>query len=250
MVYIRGESLSYPYPGAPLRDVLIVLSQEFKQTANLTVQAAKALWHFGEHWLSSFPGYTTQSNKVSFWVCTNHPLASSEHLSYERQGNSYGGYWVPETAAQFSKNLKAVPQSHPLESKCLTVDTIGITNGCVDFETGAAGYPQWAYNNTYGVRFASNAQYESAMHNLTKPGGGLDLIKECRALGEASDPGFSGSNATVNKLCEEAFDYAALYVVGGFPKLNKVSDADFYPCSVEMKLTHRSARCLRYCDHR
>jgi hypothetical protein len=29
-----------------------------------------------------------------------------------------------------------------------------------------------------------------------------------------------------------------------------VSDADFYPCSVEMKLTHRSARCLRYCDHR
>ena len=88
------------------------------------------------------------------------------------------------------------------------------------------------------------------MHNLTKPGGGLDLIKECRALGEASDPDFSGSNATVNKVCEEALDYTVVNLVGGFPKLNKVSDAVFHPCSVEMKLTHRSARCLRYCDHR
>ena len=74
MVYFRGEFLSYLYPVSQSRDVLRLISQEFKQTANLTVQAAKALWHFGEHWLSSFPSYDTQSKHISIWVRINHAL--------------------------------------------------------------------------------------------------------------------------------------------------------------------------------
>jgi hypothetical protein len=45
-------------------------SQKFQLTANTTVQAGKALWHFSENWLSSFPGYRTASNKISIWVYT------------------------------------------------------------------------------------------------------------------------------------------------------------------------------------
>ena len=175
--------------------------QAFKKTANTTVQAATALWHFAENWLSSFPGYTTSSNKVGVW------------------GNSYGGYWVPETAAQLSKNFKSLPADHPLKARNPVIDSMGITNGCVDIETAITGYPDFAYNNTYDHPFGTKAEYEGSLHNITKSGGALDLIKECRALGEQYDPSFSGSNSTVNKVCEEALLYWELYTVNSFSEL-------------------------------
>lgn len=180
-------------------------SQNFNHTANTTVQAAKMLWHFAEHWLSSFPGYDTQSNELSIW------------------GNSYGGYWVPETAVQFVKNLKNLSSEHPLQCKNITVDAVGITNGCVDIQSALLGYPDFAYNNTYGIRFGTEALYEEALANATGPGGCSDLIGECRALAELSDPDYTGSNATVNELCMEAFAFCELYVVASFPELDQVS---------------------------
>lgn len=163
--------------------------QDVSTTANTTVAAAKALWHFSEHWFSSFPGYSTSSNKISVW------------------GNSYGGFWVPETAVQISKHLKNLTDSHPLKAKNLKVDAIGITNGCVDFEYSMEGYLDFANNNTYGVKFLPQDLYEDAHNNVTKPGGCLDLIRQCRQASKVGDPGFSGNNATVNELCEDSFVY-------------------------------------------
>lgn len=179
--------------------------QSTNTTSNNTVQAGKALWYFGEHWLSSFPGYNTESNKISVW------------------GNSYGGYWVPETAVQYSKGLKNLSSEHCLASKNLTVDAIGITNGCIDIVSGGLGYPDYAYNNTYGVRFGTEALYEEALHNFTKPGGCEDLVEECRASGLVGDPDFTGNNATVNELCMEAFTFCTAYVVGSFSEIFEVS---------------------------
>jgi hypothetical protein len=102
---------------------------------------------------------------------------------------------------------------------------MGITNGCVDAETGTIGWPQFAYNNTYGVHFATEAQYKAAMHNLTMPDGCLDLVQQCREIGEAGDPEFSGKNATVNKVCMEAWG-SCFDIVDSFPKLNKVSGSN------------------------
>jgi carboxypeptidase C (cathepsin A) len=180
-------------------------SQDPLRTTNTTVASARAVWHFGEHWLSSFPPFSTSSssNKISFW------------------GNSYGGLWAPEVAARFSKNFKSLPATHPLKRKDMVVDTLGLTNGCIDFEQALPGFPEYAYNNTYGVQFLSEAQYNAAMDNLTSPGGALDLIKTCRTLGLAGDPQFFGNNETVNKVCGEAFvqGYA---VIGASDALNNV----------------------------
>lgn len=179
-------------------------SQDPAHTTNTTVSSARALWHFGEHWLSSFPEYSTSSNKISFW------------------GNSYGGYWAPEIAAQFSKNFKTLPAKHPLKAKNMTVDTLGLTNGCIDFEYGLAGFPQYAWNNTYGVHFLSEAQYNAAIDNLTSPGGVLDAIRTCRALGRAGDPNFLGNNQTVNEACMLALEQS-LDISEASPALNNVS---------------------------
>lgn len=61
------------------------------------------------------------------------------------------------------------------------------------------------------------------MHNLTKPDGCLDLMQQCRELGDAGDPDFSGGNATVNKACMAAWGYCAEDVIQGFPKMQTVS---------------------------
>jgi hypothetical protein len=103
------------------------------------------------------------------------------------------------------------------------LDTVGITNGCVDAQTGVEGWPLFAWNNTYGVRFASKAQYDTAIQSINKPDGFQDLLQQCRELGEVGDPDYSGNNATVNKVCMEAFGTFFKLIGQSFPKIAKVS---------------------------
>ncbi|KAI1618682.1 carboxypeptidase [Exophiala viscosa] len=180
-------------PGvAPLTNDTVMLGTfsnvDPDKTTNTTVTSGKALWHVLENWLASFPAYNTTSKKISFW------------------GNSYGGFWVPESATLLDRHLKTLANTHPLKPKNLTVDAIGITNGCIDFETSMAGYPQFAYNNTYGIQYYNQSMYEDAMAALNKSDGCLDLIQQCRAAGQVGDPSFLGNNATVNELCTDAFN--------------------------------------------
>lgn len=158
-------------------------------TTNTTVSSAKAVWQFAEHWLSSFPELTSSSGKISIW------------------GNSYGGFWVPETGAQFSRQLASLPPRSASGDRNWTLDAIGTTNGCIDLETAMLGYPEYAYNNTYGVRFISEALYAASVDNITKAGGCLDQLRGCRAAGLAGDPDFTGANATINEQCEDSLIY-------------------------------------------
>lgn len=162
------------------------------------------LWRFAEHWLSSFPGYETDSRDISIW------------------GNSYGGYWVPETAVQFSKGLSNLSTDHPLKCKGLRIDAIGITNGCIDSQPAMLGYPDFAYNNTYDVHLATEAEYVSALQNYTMASGCRDLIEECRAFAQEGDREYIGDNATVNEMYMEAFYFCEENVITGFPEINEV----------------------------
>jgi hypothetical protein len=86
----------------------------------------------------------------------------------------------------------------------MEVDTIGITNGCIDLLVSIPDYPNFTRNNTYGIELYSEAMYDSAMQNFTKPGGCRDLIEECRELAEVGDPEYLGNNNTVNEACQLA----------------------------------------------
>ncbi|KIY01041.1 uncharacterized protein Z520_03707 [Fonsecaea multimorphosa CBS 102226] len=198
-------------------------SQDPLHVTNTTVSSARALWHATEHWLSSFPEYSTSSNKFSIWA------------------NSYGGYWGPETAALFSKSLENLPTTHPLKGKNLTLDTLGITNGCIDMEYSMPGYPQFAYNNTYGVHFIPEAVYKEAMDNITKPKGCMDLMNTCRSLGQTGDPDFNGNNQTVNSACMAASESCS-GIMSAFDALNNRSDFDVAvhtpdPCPYNLGVT-------------
>jgi carboxypeptidase C (cathepsin A) len=200
LVVTPDDGTSTPVPGQG-----IFPNQSVSGTANTTVASARALWAFSEHWLSSFPGYVTSSKDISFW------------------GNSYAGFYVPELAATVSNGLKQLPACHPLKGKGLKVDAIGMTNGCVDFYYQIEGFPEYANNNTYGVKFYNDTFYQEIRNNITKPGGCLDLTDQCRQAGQVGDPDYTGNNATVNKMCTDATLYCATIITPLYT-IHNVSD--------------------------
>ncbi|OJJ45188.1 hypothetical protein ASPZODRAFT_17403 [Penicilliopsis zonata CBS 506.65] len=184
-------------------------------TANTTVASARGIWVFLEHWLSSFPGYSTSSRDISFW------------------GNSYGGFYVPETAVTVSKALQQLPATHYLKDKDLRVDSIGITNGCVDFYYQIAGYPEYANHNTYGIKFYNETFYNEIENNITKPGGCLDRTDQCRHAGQVGDPDYTGNNATVNEICADATAYCATIIT----PLYTIHNVSTYDIAIETPAT-------------
>ena len=91
----------------------IFSEQNPQKTANSTLTAAKTIWHFSQAWFSSFPVYHTCTKGVILF------------------GNSYGGYYVPVTAAYFLEQNAKIAEGQ-LDGTVIPIDTVGWTNGCTD----------------------------------------------------------------------------------------------------------------------
>ena len=166
-------------------------------TANTSVVAARALWHFTQLFFGHFPELHTRNDQLNL------------------AGNSYGGYWVSTSMAHFERQNVEIEAGH-LKGRCLKLGTAVITNGEIDFLHQAETYPLMAHNNTYSFEAITEDQYVEAMDNYIKPGGCRDLIQQCRELGELSDPDEMGLNETVNDLCATATRYCYLNVLGAY----------------------------------
>ncbi|EFX06048.1 carboxypeptidase [Grosmannia clavigera kw1407] len=187
--------------------------QDAAKTTNTTVSSGRAMWHFDEHWLTSFPPYATTSALE----------AGSKAISV--WGNSYGGFWVPETGVQLSRNLERLHEDHPLHGRQLRLEAIGTTNGCIDLATAMLGYPEFAINNTYDVQFISEDLYTASIQNITGSGGCLDQLQYCREIAQAGDPETTGANATINELCQLAL-LSCEIVINVLNEVNNVSAFD------------------------
>jgi len=164
-----GATLSLPDPSA---------------MALTTMQAARTMWHFAQVWFQEFPEHKTSRPDISIWTV------------------SYGGYFAPAIFAHFARQNDRIANgtlSDP-NAKPLTLGAIGLQNACIDAEAQGSFYPEFAYNNTYGIQAYSKDIYEQASHNFTRPGGCLDMIHACRAAGALGDPLETGLNTTVNRL--------------------------------------------------
>lgn len=169
-------------------------------TANTTQNAARALWHFAQTWFSEFPHYKPQDDRVSIWT------------------ESYGGRYGPSFTSFFQEQNQKVSKrsAGDLDAHYIHLDTLGIINGCVDLLVQAPGYPEIAFNNTYGIEAINQTVFERAMHAWSKPGGCRDLITECRSLAADGDPKMYGNSGTVNVACKRANDYCANQVEGPY----------------------------------
>jgi hypothetical protein len=97
-------------------------------------------------------------------------------------------------------------------AKHLNLDTLGITNGCIDSAIEGPLYPEYAFNNTYSFQLYSEEVYLDVKNNVTTC---LGLVDQCRMLA-AYDAENIGTNDTINAACAEATVYCYQYVQGAF----------------------------------
>jgi hypothetical protein len=149
--------------------------------------------------------------------------------------------------AHFESQNRKIPKNTAnytvdgLHAKRINLDTLGLTNACVDSQIEAQFYPHFAFNNTYGLQTITEELYLDSLNNLTKFGGCYDLINECRALSTASDSEQTGRNETVNAACALASTYCFASVQGAYVATSGVR-FPFFPFSLrslnsKLKLT-------------
>ncbi|KAF2734906.1 alpha/beta-hydrolase [Polyplosphaeria fusca] len=184
-------------------------SQNPETTANTTTLAASALWHFSQVFLSEFKEYSGPKDTISIW------------------GNSYGGYYTVGTFVYFQdQNEKIANGTLDCETyRTIHLDTLGITNGCIDVEISGASYVTLPFNNTYDVQIFNETVYEAGLEAFYGPGGCVELSRKCRALQILKDPGSIGNNEEVNAACGNATAFCFENVLNPY-KMTGHSDFD------------------------
>ncbi|KAM0259438.1 hypothetical protein ACHAQJ_003332 [Trichoderma viride] len=116
----------------------------------------------------------------------------------------------------------------------LPLATLGLGNGCVDIRAGAMGYPNQAYNNTYGIKAYGKELYDQVMSNITAPKVGCyDLADQCRTAAKKLDPTSQGNNPKVNAVCQAAAAVCVDVVLGTYITDTTLSNEDItYPSIV------------------
>ncbi|KAL7892937.1 Alpha/Beta hydrolase protein [Trichoderma sp. TUCIM 5745] len=190
-------------------------SRSLATTQNTTTQAARSLWLFAQVWFQEFPEYKTTNREISLW------------------STSYGGIWGAGFVSYFiDQNTLISTRSHALSSAIvLPLATLGLANGCVDIRAGAMGYPNQAYNNTYGIEAYGKNLYNQVMGNITAPNVGCyDLADQCRTAAKELDPTSQGNNPRVNSVCQAAAAVCVDVVLGTYITDTTLSNEDItYP---------------------
>ena len=106
-------------------------SQNGSHTANATIHAAHAIWHFAQTWFEEFPFYKPVDEKISLWT------------------ESYGGKYGPTFFRLFQEQNERIANGTISEpgSHYIHLDTLGIINGCIDGIAQQLAYADIAYNN-------------------------------------------------------------------------------------------------------
>lgn len=98
---------------------------------------------------------------------------------------SYGGHYGPTFYNYFSEQNEAIA-SGAAQGVQLQMSTLGIVNGIFDEAIQAPYYPEFAVNNTYGIKAVNDTVYNYMKFALSMPGGCLSQLAACRATNKTS----------------------------------------------------------------
>lgn len=93
----------------------------------------------------------------------------------------------------------------------LDFNTLGIGNGIIDEYIQAPHYPEFAVNNSYGIKSVNDTVYNYMKFALNMPGGCLDLVDSCRQSRETGQ-----ENLATQTICSEAQDMCRDNVEGPY----------------------------------
>jgi carboxypeptidase C (cathepsin A) len=179
-------------------------SQEWQATANTSQIAARAVWHFLQTFLNTFPEYNPgkQPNDTE-----THP--TGVNLFTE----SYGGTYGPVFADYFEhqNDLLRVGQLPAATTLEIELVSLGIMNGLVDFRIQAPFFPIYASNNTYDIKAISASEAQTALTNMAAPDNCFARLDQCRNLQDTQDNLGKGDVMFANRVCSQAFQTCAEY---------------------------------------
>ncbi|KAM0278969.1 hypothetical protein ACHAQH_004835 [Verticillium albo-atrum] len=225
-------------PGAPADDLPphLFINGTFSSlnpdnTANTTEDAAMAVWHMLQGFLSAFPQYNPP-NKAALGV----------NLFAESYGGKYGPVFSDVWERQNAKRQNnSIPRNSTLE---IHLAALGIVNGCIDDEIQAPHYPSFAINNTYGFQGISSVRANLANASFFTDGGCLDLLQQCRTAQSVYDPTSLGNIDSVNEHCSNAYATCYKSVVEPFSE----SGRSFYDIAQPARESFPSNMYIEYAN--
>lgn len=89
---------------------------------------------------------------------------------------SYGGHWGP-TFFNYFFDQNVLIREKKTQGVEIQLETLGIINGLISQRVQMPSYPEFAYNNTYGIRGINETVYNFTRMALSMPGGTLYLVE-------------------------------------------------------------------------
>ncbi|KAF2123874.1 peptidase S10, serine carboxypeptidase [Dothidotthia symphoricarpi CBS 119687] len=141
-------------------------------TTNTTEAAAIGAWHILQAFLDLSPQLDPDIQNFTFNLWTE----------------SYGGHYGPGFYNYFYKQNEAIRNSS-VKGVELQMDTLGIINGIVDEQIQAPYYPEFAVNNTYGIKAVNDSTYEMMKEAYYGPNGCRDQVQACKEADRSTAAG-------------------------------------------------------------
>ncbi|TKA74781.1 hypothetical protein B0A55_03847 [Friedmanniomyces simplex] len=169
-------------------------------TIDTTDLAAEAAWHVMQGFLSALPSLDAKvgcPKEFNLWT------------------ESYGGHYGPAFWNHFyQQNLLIVNDTIP--GYALNFNSLGIGNGIIDEMIQVSYYPEFAINNTYGIKAYNDTVYSYAKFANYMFNGCLNQIDLCRSAAAGINGGLvnndqtftyaATSNPDLDVACQEAAD--------------------------------------------
>lgn len=127
-----------------------------------TELAAMAAWEVLQGFYSALPQLSSKVQSTEFNLMTE----------------SYGGHYGPSFFDYFYDQNAAI-QNGTQMGKAFNFNSLGIINGIISEYVQAPYYPEFAVNNTYGIKAVNDTVYSYMKFATFMPGGCLDLIAFC-----------------------------------------------------------------------
>jgi carboxypeptidase C (cathepsin A) len=160
-------------------------------TLDTTDAAAVAAFHVLQGFYSALPQLDSKVKSKVFHLWTE----------------SYGGHYGPAFYNYFYEQNQAIANGS-MKGIEISMDTLGVGNGIIDELTQVPYYPEFAVNNTYGIKSVNDTVYDYMKFACFMQNGCLDQIKACRAT--------TMSTPTELTLCSEAQDICRDSVEGPY----------------------------------